>query len=529
MAFAITQSCCSDAGCVSVCPVNCIHPAPGEPGFGSADILHIDPDTCIDCGACSDACPVDAIFPVDRLGPRDAHFAEVNAAYYRDRDTSNAFTPTEYITLHRLPDDLQVAVVGTGPSAGYAIRTLLMRTDAQITVIDKLPTPGGLVRSGVAPDHPATKNITHGFDLHLRDPRVTLLGNLEVGEDFSPAELAQHFHGVIYAIGASEPKRLGIPGENLPGSTSATDVVAWYNGLPDVTNPMAPARVGRTVLVGTGNVALDIVRLLHTDIEDLGRTDIADRSLPFLRDNRVGEVVLLGRRGPDSAAYTPAEYAALANTPGIEIIALDGSDPSSIDLSAPVDPSRKRIVFLYNTSPLEVVGDDHVTGVRVRTGETEHLIPADNVIASIGYRTRPVAGLPFDADAGRIPNVDGRIVDGAAPVPGAYVVGWARRGPSGGIGANRACAEETVQAFIDDAASGALDVSARPEGGFATFLRRKNLTPVRHRGIRAIDRIERERGESSGRPRVKLTERAEMLAGAKARRSLPIFPRRRDR
>ncbi len=513
-----------------MCPVNCIHPTPDEPGFGSADILHIDPDTCIDCGACSDACPVDAIFPVDRLGPRDAHFAEVNAAYYRDRDSSDAFTPTEYVALKRLPADLRVAVVGTGPSAGYAIRTLLMRTDARITVIDKLPTPGGLVRSGVAPDHPATKNITEGFDLHLRDPRVTLLGNLEVGVDISPAELAEHFHGVIYAIGASEPRRLGIPGEDLPGSTSATEVVAWYNGLPDVSNPLQPARVGRTVLVGTGNVALDIVRLLHTAPDDLGRTDIADRSLPFLRDNRVGEVVLLGRRGPDSAAYTPAEYAALANTPGIEIVTLDVSDPSSIDFSAPVDPNRKRIVFLYDTTPVEVVGaDDQVVGVRVRSGETEHLIPADNVISSIGYRTRPVAGLPFDADAGRIPNADGRIIDGSVPVSGAYVVGWARRGPSGGIGANRACAEETVQAFIDDAASGALDVGARPAGGFTRFLRQRNLKPVRHRGIRAIDRIERERGEVSGRPRVKFTERADMLAGAKTVRSLPILPFRRER
>ncbi|MCX6470131.1 MAG: 4Fe-4S binding protein [Corynebacteriales bacterium] len=518
MAFAITQSCCSDAGCVSVCPVNCIHPAPGEPGFGTADILHIDPDTCIDCGACSDACPVDAIFPVDRLGPRDLHFAEVNAAYYRDREVSQDQKPTEYVPLLRLPEGMKVALVGTGPSAGYALRTLLMRTAVEVTVIDKLPTPGGLVRSGVAPDHPATKNITRGFDLHLRDPRVTVLGGVEVGRDVSPQDLADHFDAVFYAIGASEPRRLGIPGEDLPGSTSASAAVAWYNGIPDAPNPLQPADIGRTVIVGTGNVALDIVRLFHTDLADLGRTDIADRALDFFEAHRTHEVVLLGRRGRDTGAHTPAEYTALVNTPGVEIITVDASDQDAITVTAEVDGAYKRIVFLYDSTPLEVLGDDRVRAVRVRTGDVVRDVPADNLISSIGYRTRPIPGLPFDDAAGRIPNEAGRISDASVEVAGSYVVGWAKRGPTGGIGANRADAEETVQAFIADAAAGRLATRPHAMGDFDTFLRRRGVAPVRARGIATIDRVERRRGTSAGRPRVKLTSETELRQTARPRR-----------
>lgn len=519
MAFAITQSCCSDAGCVSVCPVGCIHPAPGEPGFGTADILHIDPEKCIDCGACADACPVDAIFPIDRLGLKDAHFAEVNAAYYRDTQVDSGPTPTQYARIPRLPEGLHVALVGTGPSAGYALRTLLNRTTAAVTVIDKLPTPGGLIRSGVAPDHPATKNIMHGFDLHLRDPRVTVLGGVEIGVDISPQDLAAHFDAVVYAVGASEPRRLGIPGEDLHGSTSATETVAWYNGIPDVENPLRPGVVGRTVLVGTGNVALDIARLFHTSSEALRRTDIADRSLPFFDDNATSEIVLLGRRGSETAAYTKAEFAALAAMPDVEVVTLDADDVDPAQFAGPPEPGRRRVVFVFGTRPVEVVGDDgQMTAVRVRSGEREYDIAADNLISSIGYRTRPIEGLPFDADAGLIPSRDGRVVDGDDVLAGSYVVGWAKRGPTGGIGANRACAEDTVSAVIDDIADGRVPSPTRDADGLETFLRKRGVTPVRRRGIRTIDRVERERGRGAGRPRVKLTSTEELTKTARRRR-----------
>ncbi|GAA2057397.1 FAD-dependent oxidoreductase [Williamsia deligens] len=519
MAFAITQSCCSDAGCVSVCPVGCIHPAPGEPGFGTADILHIDPEKCIDCGACADACPVDAIFPIDRLGVKDAHFAEVNAAYYRDTEVDAGPTTTQYARLPRLPQGLHIAIVGTGPSAGYALRAVLNRTTAAVTVIDKLPTPGGLIRSGVAPDHPATKNIMHGFDLHLRDPRVTMLGGVEIGTDVAPSDLADHFDAVVYAVGASEPRRLGIEGENLAGSTSATEVVAWYNGIPDVENPLRPATVGRTVLVGTGNVALDIARLFHTSSDALRRTDIADRSLPFFDENATSEIVLLGRRGPETAAYTKAEFAALTAMPDVEIVTLDAADVEPETFAGPPEPGRRRVVFVFGTAPVEVVGDDAtMTAVRVRSGDREYAIAADNLISSIGYRTRPIEGLPFDGDAGMIPSRDGRVVDGDEVLRGSYVVGWAKRGPSGGIGANRACAEDTVQAVIDDIAEGRVPRSAKDGGDFEAFLKKRGVSPIRRRGIATIDRVERERGRGAGRPRVKLTSAAELTETARRRR-----------
>ena len=263
--FVITQSCCSDAACVAVCPVNCIHPTPEERGFGSSDILHIDPQACIDCGACADACPVNAIYPADKLGTRDKVFVDINADYYKSHpEIRSGYAPTgaelpgmapfpdvvaatdddwpgiTYPEIPKLPGGLRVALVGTGPSGGYALRTLLDRTEATVTVIDRLPTPGGLVRAGVAPDHPGTKGVLHGFDLLYRDPRVTMLTNVGVGDgpdEVTPAELADHFDAVIYAVGASESRLLGIPGEDLPGSTSATDLVAWYNAAPgaDVT------------------------------------------------------------------------------------------------------------------------------------------------------------------------------------------------------------------------------------------------------------------------------------------------------
>ncbi|GAA1907260.1 ferredoxin--NADP+ reductase [Williamsia serinedens] len=519
MAFAITQSCCSDAGCVAVCPVGCIHPAPGEPGFGTADILHIDPEKCIDCGACADACPVDAIFPIDRLGPKDAHFAEVNAAYYRDTEVDAGPTQTQYARIPRLPEGLHVALVGTGPSAGYALRTLLNRTTASVTVIDKLPTPGGLIRSGVAPDHPATKNIMHGFDLHLRDPRVTVLGGVEVGVDITPQDLADHFDAVVYAVGASEPRRLGIAGEDLHGSTSATETVAWYNGIPDVENPLRPGVVGRTVLVGTGNVALDIARLFHTSSDALRRTDIADRSLPFFDDNATSEIVLLGRRGPETAAYTKAEFAALAAMPDVEVVTLDADEVDPSEFSGPPQAGRRRVVFVFGTRPVEVIGDaGSMTAVRVRSGEREYDIAADNLISSIGYRTRPIAGLPFDPDAGLIPSHDGRVVDGDDVVRGSYVVGWAKRGPSGGIGANRACAEDTVTAVVDDIADGLVPSPNRDADELEAFLRKRGVTPIRRRGIRTIDRVERERGAGAGRPRVKLTSTEELTKTARRRR-----------
>ncbi|GAC57468.1 putative ferredoxin--NADP(+) reductase [Gordonia hirsuta DSM 44140 = NBRC 16056] len=529
MAYVITQSCCSDAACVAVCPVNCIHPTPDEPGFGTSDILHVDPEACIDCGACADACPVNAIFPADRLSPRDRIFIEINADYYRDNpQISSGWSEVVYPELPRLPEGLRVAVVGTGPSGGYALRTLLNRTRAAVTVIDKLPTPGGLVRAGVAPDHPSTKDVMRTFDLLYRDPRVTMATNVEVGDDvaagqITPAELAEHFDAVFYAVGAAQSRTLGIEGEDLPGSTSATDLVAWYNAVPGADGiEIVADGSGRAVIVGTGNVALDIARILVSPPELLAVTDIADRALELLRRQDVHEVVLLGRRGQDQAAYTSAEYRALSVIPGVQVEGYDDADGPLPDLSGPADPGRRRIVFLFHTTPVRAGGDERVQEVTASTGGREYPIATDLLVRSIGYRAAPIGGLPFDHRAGHFPNDGGRMIDpdggDAAPLPGVYVLGWAGRGSTGGIGANKLQAIQTVERFIDDAAAERLDRPVSPPEAFDELLRRRRRTVVGYRGIRAIDRRERQKGAQQGRPRVKFTEVSEMLGAAGRRR-----------
>ncbi len=547
--FVITQSCCSDAACVSVCPVNCIHPTPEERGFGTSDILHIDPQACIDCGACADACPVNAIYPADKLGTRDRVFIDINADYYKSHpDIQSGYAPTgaelpgmapfpevvaatdddwpgiTYPDLPKLPAELRIALVGTGPSGGYALRTLIDRTEAQVTVIDRLPTPGGLVRAGVAPDHPGTKGVLHSFDLLYRDPRVTMATNVGVGagpDEITPVELAEHFDAVFYAVGASESRRLGIPGEDLPGSTSATDLVAWYNAAPGADSGPPIRRggderaTGRAVIVGTGNVALDVARILVSPPELLATTDIADRALAILREQNVHEVVVLGRRGQDSAAYTAPEYRALSAIPGVDVEVFDNADGQVPDLSLPADPSRRRIVFLFHSTPEEIIGDSRVDAVAIRSGGTSHKVATDLVVRSIGYRSTPIPGLAFDDERGVISNDDGRLLDESGRViPGGYVVGWAKRGPNGGIGANKMCAIATVEDFIADAASGKLIRTRKAPKAFGSLVRKRVRNVIGYRGIRAIDRLERRRGAAQGRPRVKFTQLADMVGAA---------------
>lgn len=543
MAFAITQTCCTDASCVAVCPVNCIHPTPDEPDFGAASMLYIDPGTCIDCGACADACPVDAISPVDLLDGADAEYARINAEYYDEHPADHAWGAPDLPRTAPGVGPLRVATVGTGPAACYAAQELLRATEAEVTMIDRLPVPGGLVRYGVAPDHPATKKVGDTFAALYRHPRLRAHLGVEVGRDVTHDELAEHHHAVVYAVGATADRPLGVPGEDLPGSVPATRVVAWYNAHPDVApdalDPAVELAGDRAVVVGNGNVALDVARLLLTDPDALARTDIADHALERLRRSAVREVVVLGRRGPEHAAYTRPELRALNHLDGVELV-VDG-DPRTaasiadapsgshaallagvtrrpVDLGAAPDPGR-RIVLSFGSSPTAVLGDDRVEGVRVDAGGHSTDIAAGLVVRAIGHRGTPVAGLPFDTQTATVPHEAGRVVDPAtgAAVPGTYVVGWAKRGPSGGIGTNRTCASETVGTLLDDALAGDLPTPTRSARHFARLVRRRRRDAVGLREVRAIDEAERRRGEETGRPRVKYATVDALVAAGRSR------------
>lgn len=506
MAYAITQTCCNDASCVSVCPVNCIHPAPGEPDFGHTDMLYIDPHTCIDCGACADACPVDAVLPVDALtGPLE-DYAEINAAYYADHpamtdepDPAPNFHQWDSPAFNRdIPSDfgpLDVAVVGTGPAGMYTVEDLLLHTNSRVTLIDRLATPGGLIRYGVAPDHPSTKKIGDTFARFHNHPRLRMRLDVEVGVDTTAHELANRHDAVIYAVGASAARSLDLPGEDLPGSLAATTVVAWYNGHPDVPADVIDLSSERVTIVGNGNVALDVARILTADPDTLENTTVPAGVLARLRASKVREVVLLGRRGPENAAYTAPELRAVANLDSTELV-VDSHDPrvaatinaaapgekahllrelprDTVDWSAPPQ-SGNRIVLRFHSAPTEFHGDTEVRALRVSSADGEVDIATNRVVRAVGYRGTPLPGLPFDTSTGTVPNTTGRVAND----PGTYVVGWIKRGPSGGIGTNRECARETVGALLDDATRGKLGVPSNPARPFRALTRR-------FRGLRA--------------------------------------------
>ncbi|MER6236669.1 FAD-dependent oxidoreductase [Streptomyces clavifer] len=544
MTYAITQTCCTDATCIAACPVNCIHPTPEEKDFGRTEMLFIDPKACIDCGACADACPVDAILPVESLTGAQKEYGAVNAAYFEDREPEpavggpNFHAWSEPVFERSLPSDfapLRIAVVGTGPAGMYAVEDLLLHTGAEVTLVDRLPVAGGLIRYGVAPDHPSTKKAGDAFARFHTHPRVRMFLGLDVGTDITPEELAAHHDAVVYAVGAGADRRLGIPGEDLPGSISATTFVSWYNAHPEVAPDAVGLSTERVVVVGNGNVAVDTARILVSDPDTLAAGDIAAHALDALRSGGVREVVLLGRRGPAEAAYTRPELLALKHLPGVELV-VDDHDPrtgAAIDAAGPGDKAAvlrgitrakvdwslapaagRRIVIRFHSAPVEVLGDDGVRAVRVTGGAGGTEIPAGTLLRAVGHRGVPVAGLPFDETTGTIPHESGRVTG----LPGTYVVGWIKRGPSGGIGANRTCSAETVGTLLADAVSGALPAPEHGPKAFHRLVRRRNRRIVDARGLAGIERAERALGAREGRPRVKLATVPELVAAARAGR-----------
>ncbi|MFE6860956.1 FAD-dependent oxidoreductase [Nocardia sp. NPDC057668] len=485
MAYVITQNCCNDASCVAACPVGCIHPTPEEPGFATAELLHIDPATCIDCGACADACPVDAIRPETALTAETRPFASVNAGYYRDNSAPPSFIrmrpPTGLVTT---ATPLNVAVVGSGAAGFYSAAALLRHPGIRVEMYEKLSVPYGLVRHGVAPDHPATKRVVDRFDFGPgKRARFRLRLGVEIGAETGHADLLARHDAVIYATGAADHNRLTIPGAALPGVCYADAFAGWYNDHPAHRSLAPNLSARRAVVVGNGNVALDISRVLATEPDRLAATTIAGHALNTLRRSAVEEVVVLGRRGPEHARFTVPELVGLLERPDIDVIVDPADLPARhipdrvartrVELLAeaatrPPVPGNRRIVLRFHTAPTTVLGSGAVSGVRTeRTAHdgppnTDAMIGTSIVVAAIGFRGRAIAGVAFDPRTHTIPHSGGRVVDSAGtPVAGVYAAGWIKRGPTGVIGTNRTCAEETVASLLADHRAGTLPEPAQ--------------------------------------------------------------------
>jgi ferredoxin/flavodoxin---NADP+ reductase len=456
----------------------------------------------------------------------------------------------------------RVAVVGAGPAGFYAAEQLLA-AQFEVDLVDRLPTPFGLVRSGVAPDHPKIKSVTRVYEKTAARAGFRYFGGVELDRDISSAELLDHYHAVIYAIGTARDNRLGIEGEDLAGSHPATDFVGWYNGHPDFCDHSFDLTHERAVVIGNGNVALDVARMLVLADEELAPTDTADHALDVLKESGIREVVILGRRGPAQAAFTNPELRELGELSRADVI-VDPADMALDPLSAEwlasdeadatsrrnveiltaysqLTPSGQshRVVLRFLASPLEILGDEdgRVSGLRIGrnelvagadgrlraqpTGE-EEVLECGLVLRAVGYRGAAIEGIPFDERRGLIPNSEGRILgEDGQPRRGEYVVGWIKRGPTGVIGTNKKDASGTVAALIEDFEQGRLnepevDDAAETEA----WLRERVSDLVDWTDWQAIDLHESTAGEPGGRPRVKLVRIAELYgAAARARGS----------
>jgi ferredoxin--NADP+ reductase len=451
----------------------------------------------------------------------------------------------------------RVAVVGAGPAGFFTCEDLLKHGGFEVDLYDALPTPFGLVRAGVAPDHPKIKTVTRRYEKTAQDPRFRFFGGVELGTDITREDLLERYHAVAYAVGTRDDQRLGIDGEDRPRSHAATEFVAWYNGHPDYADHAFDLSVRTAVVVGNGNVALDVARMLALDPGEVAATDTADHAVASLAQAQIERVVVLGRRGPAQAAFTNPELLELGDLKRSDVIV----DPAEVELDehsaawlqepgramakkkveilteyAQRPPAGKphRIELRFLRSPLELLGtgaDGAVRGLRVMRNRiepdergalrpvatgVEEVIECGLVLRSIGYRGRPLPGVSFDERRGLIRNEGGRVTsEDGEPIPGEYAVGWIKRGPSGVIGTNKKDAADTLGRLFEDAEAGRLGDPANPRrDAIEPWLRSRVAGLVTWDGWQAIDAHEVGLGEPQGRPRVKLVRVPEMIAVA---------------
>jgi ferredoxin--NADP+ reductase len=445
---------------------------------------------------------------------------------------------------------LRVAVIGSGPAGFYAAGALLdADVPVEVDMLERLPTPWGLVRLGVAPDHPKLKTVSRAFERIADKPGFRFVGNVEIGRDLHHRDLANLYDVLVYAVGAQTDRRLGIPGEDLPGSWSAFEFVAWYNGHPDYQDLEFDLDVERAVVIGNGNVALDVARMLALTPDELAPTDTTDAATEAISSSRVNDIVVLGRRGPAEAAFTPVELGELADLAGADVVVdphvLEGVLNESPDTRVRRNletlhelasrartgkPKTLRLRFL--ASPVALHGDDRVEAIEIvrnrleeRDGRLvavatdEHeTIPCGLVFRSVGYRGVALPDVPFDEARGTIRNDRGRVLDDAGEhVAGTYCAGWIKRGPTGIIGTNKKDAAETVELLLEDVRAGHLAHDAgKTAEAVDALLDERGTRRVVYTGWQAIDAFERSRGEPLGRPRVKLVTWNELLDAAEA-------------
>jgi ferredoxin--NADP+ reductase len=442
----------------------------------------------------------------------------------------------------------RVAIVGSGPSGFYAAEALLRRPNVHVDMFDRLPTPFGLVRGGVAPDHPKIKQVCLVYDKIARSPGFTFLGNVMIGRDLTIEQLRAAYHAVVIACGASTDRRLGIPGENLPRSYTATEFVGWYNGHPDYQDREFDFSHDTAVVIGQGNVAADVARILATPVECLQTTDISEVALEALAHSRIRNIHIIGRRGPAQAKFTSVELkelgkicdcVALCSATDLELNSAsvdELADPHGDENRKNVKTFRsfavnvttsgvRRLYFRFLETPIRINGNSHVASVTLTknnlvgskfeqvavAGSLSLELPCGLVFRSVGYKGVSLPGVAFDERSGTIPNAKGRCLDGNEPMPGLYVTGWIKRGPSGLIGTNRADSVETVETIVEDLTM--LDVAPRPGAdGLRSALSTSGIRVVSYADWQNIDISERNRGQRKGKPREKFTCVADMIA-----------------